>query len=106
MPVPLLGQNKEEDETKVVEAEIAFLVFRTKEGQHGISPDINVPMTTERTANMAEIKAAMHDVLDSVNNDQTAQLAAQYMMQMQMQIARQVQEAELNRQMAQGLKLS
>ena len=102
MEVPLLGQTTPApEETKVLEgvsATAAFLLYLDKDGNVVMSPDINIAITTERTPTIHEIKGALQTVLDDLRTQETAILAAQHVVNMQMQLGRAAQEARMNQQ--------
>lgn len=77
-----------------LEAEFAFLVVKTAEGQFVVVPDINAPVTVERQASFPEIKGALSVVLNDVNNQETAQLTVMF----QQMRAQQLMDQHLNQQ--------
>lgn len=93
MPAIQLDQRPQEL-PEVVEARSAFLVFITDDGLYGVSSDINIPITTKRPATQPEIKAALSVTLDTMNNQEVAIQAAQQVMNMQMQVAQAVKNAQ------------
>lgn len=102
MEVPLLGQDKEEKELELVEADAAFLVM-VKDGQVVMSTDINIPITVERQPTLHEIRGACYNVLTDLQNQETAMQSAQHTVNFQLQAARQMSEARTNQQLLEKL---
>lgn len=99
--VPLLGQEKEEPTVlELVEAQTAFLIYTTPDGNTVLTPDINIPITVERAPTSHEVKGALHNVLDDFQMQESAFLAAplvaQHVLQAQMQAVQQIQRQQLS----------
>lgn len=109
MEVPALGKSaaaervEESKPQEVLEAETAFLVIKSNDGRYMISLDINMPINVEKESTLSEVKGALHSVLDDLNNQETAALAAQNVVMHQMQMARRITEAQQNQQIIEGL---
>lgn len=93
------------EEPNLIEAETAFLVFRTKEGAYGVSGNINIPLTVEKEPTLTDIKAALYTTLSDLTREETAILAAQHVYNMQMQLVRQSMNEQLNQQVLNKVKL-
>jgi hypothetical protein len=50
---------------KAPDAETAFIVFKTLDGNYVATPDLSLNMLVEREANRQDIKAACRELLDS-----------------------------------------
>ena len=102
MPPILLNANKLIEESKIesdlnVEEythETAFMVLTDLDGNYIIEPDINKPIIPKRKPNNPEIKAAMSVMLMDMSTQETAVLAANHVVGLQMQMAKQMQEAK------------
>lgn len=94
MPVPLIGQDKPEEEVKIIEAKTAFLVFLDENGAAKISLDINAPVTSKATATIPEVKRALSEILEEVSTQELAAKVANGIMQAQMQMAHQMQQQQ------------
>lgn len=107
--VPLLGQENKEEETvlELVEAETAFLIYTTPEGNTVLTPDINIPLTVERPPTSHEVKGALHNVLDDFQMQEAAFIAApliaQHVLNAQMQAVQQIRQQQLSPQEAQAV---
>jgi hypothetical protein len=94
MPAALIGQNKPDEEIKVVEAETAFLVFIEEDGTPKISLDINAPVTAKETATIPQVKRALSELLDDISTQEMAARIASGILQAQMQMAHQMQQQQ------------
>ena len=108
--VPLLGQKNSameapetDQENPIVEAESAFLVLIHKGGQTVVTPDITTAVITERQATVNEIYHCALDIAKDIEKEESAMLVAQHVLNAQMQLARQVQEAQANAQVMQQM---
>jgi hypothetical protein len=97
--IPLLGQPKEEKpEPQIIDATTAYLVVINKDGTIFVSPDINIPITIDRPVTGDEIFGSSHVIIKDIQREETAMQAAQHTMNAQMQLARQIQDAQANSQ--------
>ena len=96
--IPLLGMPKPEEpvEPQIIDAATAYLVIIKKDGSTFVSPDINIPLTIDRTVSSEEIYASSQVIVKDITVNETAMLAAQHVMNAQMQLARQIQDAQQN----------
>lgn len=81
----------------------AFLVLVDNQGNFVFEPDINKPVIPERPVNQAEVKQALAALLDEIRLQETAILTAQAVVNMQMQMARQIQEQQQNQAILQQM---
>lgn len=110
--VPLLGQAKPavtddpktDAENPVIVAKTAFLIYIQEDGQTIVSPKINTPIVTVRPATVNDIYHAVADVMKDIEKEETAMLTAQHVVNAQMQLARQVQDAQANAQVMQAMQ--
>lgn len=70
-----------------------------------MTPDLNTTIVTERSPQINEIFSACGVVMKDIQNQETAALSAQFVMNAQMQMAAKMRDAQLNAQAMQGLKL-
>lgn len=73
-----------------------------------MNPDINVAIVTERQPTLQEVWQCVAQIKKDIEKEETAILAAQHSVSMQMQVSRQLAEAQQNAQiqaaLAQGRK--
>lgn len=93
--IPLLGQSRaEEPKTpEVIECDTAFLVY-IKDGDATASPDINLPVTTQRKAKPADMLSGAAQTTAIIQ----AQLNGNAMMAQVAQMGMQAREAQLQQQ--------
>lgn len=94
----------EEEVIDVIEAQTAFLVFTTKEGNTVLTADINTPITVERPPTSHEVKGALYVVLSDFAVSETALNTAQMTVNTQMQMAAQARRATLSPEEAKALQ--
>ena len=90
---------------EVVEAKTAFIVYIQEDGTTVMSPDITLNVVTDRAPMINEVYSACGVVMKDIQNQETAALATQFVMNAQMQMAAKMRDAQLNAQAMSGLKL-
>lgn len=95
----------ETQEAEVVEAKTAFVVFIKDDGSVVMSPDLNLPIVSERQPTINEVYSACALVMKDIQNQETAVLAAQHTVNAQMQMAQRMHDAQMNQQALRGLQL-
>jgi|SRR6185437_9618517 len=116
MPAVLLGQNQgpvepevtDNDNADATEApefthKAAYMILIDHDGNYVFEPDINKPITAERSPTPSEIKGSLAAILGDIRTQESAMLAANATIQGQMQMARQMQEQAANQQMLQQM---
>jgi len=114
MPAVLLGQNNLIEESKTEEPpktdhsthKTGFLVLIDKEGNYVVETDINKPVIPAAPPTASEIKAALLVLTTDLQIQETAMLAANATVSMQMQMAQKMSEAQQNAQIQQMLAKS
>lgn len=95
-----------DDAPKIIDADVAFVVYRTPDGRTSISPDLNIPVHARRTGPTThEVAGMCLNVLDDVRLMNTAPVTAEAVVNRlaQAQQAQMVamQEMAVRQQMAQ-----
>src|SRR5579862_2385406 len=111
MPAVLLNQNNLIEESKTEEPpkvdhsthKTAFMVLVDNDGNFVLEPDINKPVIPARKPNPQEIKAALSVILADIQTQETAMLAANATVSLQMQMAQRMTDAQQNAQIQQML---
>ena len=88
-----------------IEAKTAFIIFVQDDGTVVMTPDLNTAIVTDRAPQINEIYSACSVVMKDIQNQETAALATQFVMNAQMQMAAKMRDAQLNAQAMSGLKL-
>ncbi len=101
MPAALLGQNKPsaDSETKV---KTAFMILLGENGDFILETNINAPVVPERAATHMDVEQAVRAMADEFN----AQRIAQAVVNRQMMMAMQAQEARTSQQLLQQLSMN
>jgi len=111
MPAVLLGQNNLIEESKTEEPPkvdhsthvAAFMVLIDKDGNYVLELDINKPVIPARKPTASEIKGSMSTILMDIQKEETAILAANATVSVQMQMAQRMTDAQQNAQIQQML---
>jgi hypothetical protein len=111
MPAVLLNQNNLIEESHTEEpAKVdhsthttAFMVLVDKEGNYVLEPDINKPVVPQRKPTATELKAALSVILIDLQVQESAMLAANATVSLQMQMAQKMSEQAQNAQIQQML---
>lgn len=93
------------EQPEFIEAKTAFIIFVQDDGTVVMTPDLSTTIVTERAPTINEIFSACGVVMKDIQNQETAALSAQFVMNAQMQMAAKMRDAQLNAQAMQGLKL-
>lgn len=100
MPAVDLAQRAANQEPEMMKADIAFIVFRLKDGQYGLQPNINAPMTVEREPTKSEMRSLMKELITNLDAEQIAQQAALFAMQATMGTIAQAQDQMMTQQLS------
>lgn len=111
MPAVLLGANNVIEESEITpDAEVGefthltgFLVLIDLDGNYLLESDINKPVTVKRKPNAVEVKSTLAVLQQDMQTQEIAVLSANAVAQMQMQMAKQMAEAQQNAQVQQML---
>jgi hypothetical protein len=111
VPAVLLGQNNLIEESQTEEPpkvdhsthEAAFMVLIDKDGNYVLELDINKPVIPARKPTPSEVKGSLSTILMDIQKEETAILAANATVSVQMQMAQKMSEAQQNAQIAQML---
>jgi len=101
--VPLLtgkAAEPKEEVAEFIDAKTAFMIYWTKEGEVMVSPDLNAPIVIERPPTATEVYSACA----IVQKDVIAQQTSLGTVQTQMQVGRQMAEAQANQQILQQMQ--
>lgn len=96
-----LGQSPEAPQPEmpqVVAAKTAFLVIEMPDGSVTVSPQLDINVMVERPPTIDDVFRASATVVRDVQVEQTAMKAAQHVVNAQMQLGRQIAEAQQNQQ--------
>lgn len=99
------GTKTEAAEADFIEAKTAFIIFTQDDGTVVMTPDLNTPVVSERQPNINEVYSACGIVMKDIRNQESGALAAQFVVNRQMQLAAQMRDAQLSQQALQGIKL-
>lgn len=111
MPAVLLGQNDLIEESNTEEPpkvdhsthRSAFMVLIDNDGNYTLEADINKPVVPERKPTSQEIKAALSVLMMDIQTQESAMLAANATVSLQMQMAQRMSEQQQNAQIQQML---
>lgn len=106
--VPLLGQAPAETppEQEFIEAQSAFLVYRTAEGQVVLTPNINAAITVERQPTMNEIYSACTVITKDITTQETAQTMVAFMNAAAQRAMSDQQNTQIMQQLQKGPKIA
>jgi hypothetical protein len=100
MPAALLGQNKPADQTEM-KVKTAFMILVTENGDYILETNINAPVVPEVPVTNVDVERAINALAEELK----AQRIAQAVVNRQMMMAMQAQEAAQNQAMMQQLKM-
>lgn len=89
---------------QVIAAKTAFLVIEMPDGSVTVSPSLDVTVMVERAPTIEDVFKNCSTVIKDVSVEQTAMKAAQHVINAQMQLGRQIAEAQQNQQILQQMQ--
>lgn len=101
MPAALLGQNKPNSSQDDMKVKTAFMILVTENGDFILETNINAPIIPDHAATPMDIEQAVKAMADEFK----AQRVAAAVVNLQMNLSRQAQEAAQNQAMMNQLKM-
>jgi len=99
---------KEESGTSedYIEATTAFIIFIRDDGTVIMTPNLSTPIVSARQPSINEVYSSCGIVMKDIRNQESAAMAAQFVVNRQMQMAAEMRDAQLSQQALKGLKLT
>lgn len=101
MPAALLGQGNPADSQEDMKVKTAFMILITDEGNYVLETNINAPVIPAQAATPMDVEQAVKALADEFKTGRIASAVVN----MQMQLARQAQEAAQNQALMNQLKM-